>query len=118
MIPVVRLPIHRTSLRVMYVPSNEPRPLAVGDAPILGAVEPTDAEKIASWDTFVANSGTYDVTDSTITYRPMVAKSANLMTAGGPLTMTYHVSGDTLRQTFVAPWAPDSESRTTSTRIR
>jgi hypothetical protein len=35
---------------------------------MLGAVEPMDVEKVASWDTFIANSGAYEVTDSTITF--------------------------------------------------
>ena len=103
---------------IMLVPVSEPRPLAVGDAPIIGAVDPTDAEKVASWDTFIANSGTYEVTDSTITIRPMVAKSANLMAAGGPLTYTYHVMEDMLHMTFAPPWAPENETVTTLTRIR
>ena len=102
----------------MHVPVNEPRPLVVGDAPIIGSLEPTDAEKVASWDTFIANSGTYEVMDSTITTRPIVAKSANLMAAGGPLTYTYRVMEDTLHLTFVSPWAPEAETRTTLTRIR
>jgi hypothetical protein len=103
---------------MMYVPGNEPRPLDVGDAPILGAIDPTDAEKVASWDTFIANSGTYEVRDSTITFRPMVAKSANLMATGGPLTDTYHIVEDVLHLRFVPPWAPETETRTTLTRIR
>ncbi len=102
----------------MYVPANEPRSLVVGDAPIIGSIELTDAEKVASWDTFIANSGTYEVTDSTITFRPIVAKSANLMATGGPLTMTYRVMEDMLHLTFAPQWNAETETRTTLTRVR
>ena len=85
---------------------------------MLGALNPTDEEKVASWETFIANSGSYEATGSTLTTRPMVAKSANLMAGGGPLTMTYEVVGDTLYVTFAPPWTPDTETRTTLTRIR
>jgi hypothetical protein len=103
---------------MMYVPAGEPRPLDAGDVPILGALIPTDAEKIASWETFIANSGSYAISGSTLTTRPMVAKSANLMAAGSPLTMTYQVMGDTLLVSFAAQWTPEIELRTTLTRIR
>jgi hypothetical protein len=102
----------------MYVPTAEPRPLVAGDTPIIGAIEPTDAEKVASWDTFIANSGTYETTESTITTRPIVAKSANLMASGGPLTMSYHAMEGMLHLTFVRPWAPETESLITLVRIQ
>jgi len=103
---------------MMYVPTGEPRPLDEGDVPMLGALAPTDAEMIASWETIIANSGSYTTDGSTLTTRPMVAKSANLMAAGGPLTMTFQVMGDMLHVTFAAPWSPETELRTTLTRIR
>ena len=103
---------------IMYVPTGEPRPLAAGDAPIIGAINPTDAEKVASWNTFIANSGTYEVRDTTVTFRPVVAKSANLMAAGGPLVERYVLTDDTLQLWFAPPWAPDEETHTTLVRIQ
>ena len=86
--------------------------------PILGATNPTDAEKVASWNTFIANSGTYEVTESTITTRPIVAMSANLMASGGPLTMSFHAMEDMMHLTFAPPWAPGEEILTTLVRIK
>ena len=103
---------------MMYVPAGEPRPLDAGDVPILGALIPTDAEKIASWETIIANSGSYAISGSTLTTRPMVAKSANLMAAGDPLLMTYQVTGDTLQVSFAPQWTPEIQTLTTLTRIR
>ena len=102
---------------MMYVPSDQARPLDAGDVPMLGTLDPTDAEKIASWDTFIANSGSYEAVESTLTTRPIVAKVANLMAAGEPLTMSYEVSGDTLVVTFAPPWTPETETRTTLVRL-
>lgn len=108
-----------THYSMMYVPTGEQRPLDEGDTPMLGAFTPTDAEKIASWETFIANSGSYEVSGSTLTTRPMVAKSANLMASGGPLTMTYELMGDNmLHVSFTPVWNPEVETRTTLLRIR
>jgi len=107
-----------THYSMMYVPSEEPRPLDAGDIPMLGSLNPTDEEKVASWETFIANSGTYELSGDTLTTRPMVAKSANLMAAGGPLTMSYEVMGDMLHVTFAPPWTPDIETFTMLVRIR
>ena len=101
---------------VMYVPGDEPRELFAGDQPVLGAVEPTDAEKVVAFNSFIANSGTYELTDSTLTTWPMVAKTPNFM-AGGSLTFTYQVEDDNLRLTFRPPWEPDTEMAFTLTRL-
>jgi hypothetical protein len=104
---------------MMYVPAGEQRPLDEGDVSIIGALIPTDAEKVASWETIIANSGSYEVSGSTLTTRPMVAKSANLMASGGPLTMTYELMGDNmLHVSFTPVWNPEVETRTTLLRIR
>lgn len=100
---------------VMFVPGSEPRELFSGDEPVLGS-DPTDAEKLAAYDSFIANSGTYELTDSTLTTRPMVAKNPNFM-AGGSLTFTYRVEADTLRLTLRPPWAPETEIRSTLVRL-
>jgi hypothetical protein len=67
------------------------------------AVEPakdpqnlTDAEKIAryeQWGPFTANSGTYEVKGTTLTIRPIVAKSVEVMTGGTPLELTFKLEG-------------------------
>lgn|SRR4026208_768693 len=73
---------------MMRVTGNQPRTLAAKDSV-------TDAEKLAAYDSFIANSGTYEVTDSTLTTHPIVARSPNFM-SGGSDKYTFRVSGDTL----------------------
>ena len=73
---------------MMRVTGNQPRALAAKDSV-------TAAEKIAAYDSFVANSGTYEVADSTITVHPVVARSPNFM-AGGSDKYRFRVAGDTL----------------------
>ena len=100
----------------MYVPGDEPRELFSGDEPVLGAQEPTDAEVLTAFGSFIANSGTYEVSGSTIVTRPIVAKTPNFM-AGGSLSYTYRVDGDTLWLTINWPWDPDVEASFSLTRL-
>jgi hypothetical protein len=56
----------------------------------------TDAEKIAryeQWRGFAANSGTYEIKGSTLSTRPIVAKSVNLMTRQTPITWEFKLEG-------------------------
>lgn len=79
----------------------------------------TDAEKIAQyelWNPFTANSGTYQVTGSTLTTRPLVAKNPGVM--GGTQTREFKIDGSTL--TLIqksAAGQPASETRTRLTRV-
>ena len=73
---------------MMRVTGNQPRTLAATDSA-------KDAEVIAAYNSFVANTGTYEVADSTITIHPIVARSPNYM-AGGYDKYHFRVSGDTL----------------------
>lgn len=73
---------------IMRATGNQPRTLAAADSV-------TDAEKLAAYNSFVANSGTYEVADSTLTIHPVVARSPNFM-AGGSDKYTFRISGDTL----------------------
>ncbi|HZE70580.1 MAG TPA: lipocalin-like domain-containing protein [Pyrinomonadaceae bacterium] len=72
----------------MWVPGNQPRTLFKGDVP-------TNEEKIAAYDSFVANSGTYEVDGATLTLHPMVARSPNFM-AGGVSKYQLRIEGTTL----------------------
>ena len=58
------------------------------------AFVPTTDEMLAQYQTIIVNTGTYDVTGSTITYRPRVAKSPEFV--GGHSTMDYVIEGDVL----------------------
>jgi lipocalin-like protein len=73
---------------MMRVTGNQPRTLAAKDSA-------TDAEKLAAYNSFVANTGTYEVADSTLTIHPVVARSPNYM-SGGSDKYHFRVSGDTL----------------------
>mgnify|MGYP001792700345 CR=1 FL=1 len=77
-----------THYSMMRVTGNQPRALAAKDSV-------TDAEKLAAYDSFIANSGTYEVADSTLTIHPVVARSPNFM-AGGSDKYHFSVRGDTL----------------------
>ncbi len=87
-----------------------------GDEPVLGTQEPTDAEVLTAYGSFIANSGTYEVSGSTIVTRPIVAKTPNVM-AGGSLSYRYIVEGDALWLSPNLPWAPDVEVSIGLTRL-
>lgn len=59
---------------------------------------PTDAEKLEAYDSFVANSGRYEVHGDTITTRAYVARVPNYMHAwpDNKNNYTYEIDGDTL----------------------
>jgi len=73
---------------ILYIPGSEPRAL-------FKAEEPTNDEKIAGFDSFVGNAGTYEVTGSTLMIRPMVARFPNFM-AGGFSKYQFRIEGKTL----------------------
>jgi hypothetical protein len=73
---------------LMSVIGSEPRALYKAETP-------TDSERITAFNSFVANTGTYDITDSTLTLHPVVARYPNFM-AGGNQKQHFHVVGDTL----------------------
>jgi hypothetical protein len=77
---------------IMYVRGNKPRQLHAGFG--LG-YEATDAEKIESYGSFVANSGTYELSGSQLTTRPIVAKNPNYM-AYQSRTFEYRLEGKKL----------------------
>ena len=56
---------------------------------------PTDAERIAAYDSVLFNAGKYAVSDSTLTVWPVVARNPNYM-AGASESYRYRLSGDTL----------------------
>ena len=55
----------------------------------------SDAEKIAAYNSIIVNTGTYEVTGSTMVTRPISAKSQEYV-AGGYSDYDYRVEGDTL----------------------
>lgn len=74
--------------------------------------KPTDAEKLARYDAIVVNSGTYEISDSTLTTHPIVARVPEFM--GGRFVYEFRLTDETLQLTMVdeysydgvqAPWA-------------
>jgi hypothetical protein len=62
---------------------------------------PTDAEKIAryeQWVRFIGQSGTYQISGTTLTFRPVVAKTEELI--GRPRAVEFQVQGDALTLTI------------------
>ena len=70
------------------VTTTSPRALFVAETP-------TDAERVAAYESVLFNSGKYAVSDSTLTVWPVVARSPNFM-AGASESYRYRLSGDTL----------------------
>ena len=68
----------------VWVPQAEPRAVSAK------RWEPTAEEKIAHFESVVANSGAYDVSGSRVTLRPIVAKMPEF--AGGHLTYEFRPS--------------------------
>lgn len=76
---------------LMWVPGNTPRTL-------FKAQVPTDEEKLAAFDSLVASSGTYEVSGSTVTFRPIVARGPNTAF----INEQFSIDGDTLTLTWVS----------------
>lgn len=67
---------------------------------------PTDQERLAAYDNFITDAGTYDATDTTLTTHNFIAKVPNVMTGNPGITYRYNLEGDNLRLTFSGGWAP------------
>jgi hypothetical protein len=65
----------------------------------------TDEERLAAFDNFISNAGTYEMTGSTLTVRPMVAKVPGAMTGSG-FSYEYSLEGNLLVLVLSAAWAP------------
>ena len=79
-----------THYSVTQVRSEEPRsqPADFGTA---------SADEVrAAWAPFRAQAGTYEVSDTTLTTRPMVAKNPSTMAPGVMLAYAFRLRGDTL----------------------
>jgi hypothetical protein len=72
----------------VWVTQTEPRALAANPWAA------TREEMIANYQSLAANSGTYDVSESRLTIRPIVAKNPNF--PGGQLTYEFRIEGDML----------------------
>ena len=78
----------RRHYSMMRVTGNEPRAVPATD-------DFTDAESLAAFNSFIANTGTYEVVGRTLTIHPIVARVPNF-SAGGSDKYQFRVKGDTL----------------------
>lgn len=84
-----------THYSIMYVPGSERRSLFSGQ-------QPTEADLIKAYNSFIANSGRYDLNGNEITFRAYVAKDPGYMDAWPENGLTARVEreGETLKWTF------------------
>jgi hypothetical protein len=94
---------------MMFVPGEGPRTPFTTD-------RPSPAERITAFNSFRASSGTYELRDSHLVLRPLVARVPNLMTAGEQ-GYVYRLRGDSLWLTFEYPWTVDT-TRTARMKVR
>ena len=79
----------------------------------------SDKERLAAYDWFTANAGTYEIKGNTMTTRPLVAKNPDFMAPSAqPAAREFRVDGSTLVLTRKSPAGrPASEERTKLTRV-
>ncbi len=56
--------------------------------------QPNPEEMVAQYESIIVNTGTYEIDGSTVTFRPIIAKSPGFV--GGHQMSTFRVEGDTL----------------------
>ena len=70
--------------------------------PVLAAPATATADELrAAWGPFVAEAGTFEVTDNTITMRPIASKNPAIMGPGVFLTYSFKLEGKTMWVTQV-----------------
>lgn len=86
---------------IMYVSSDEARPRYEGESL-------TDAEKLAAYDSFVANSGRFNVEGDRLVYEAYMAKDPNYMAEWqeNGVTTTWQMVGENLKLTWVDGFTP------------
>ena len=82
---------------VVVVTGNTPRPDL--------SEKPTDAELLAAFSPFRGQSGTYEVSGTTVTLHPIVAKAPNAMHPDSLLTYSFKWEGKTLALTGISTQA-------------
>jgi len=85
----------------VYSLGADPRPLSAA------AFDPTSEEMIAQHETIIVNTGTYETDGSTITFRPVVAKSPEFI--GGHSKMDFQIDEGVLTLTVQSVLSADGE---------
>lgn len=96
----------------MFAPGVGPRRLFASDPN-----RPSEAEKVAAYDSIVASAGTYILKGTTLIMTASLHKNPNEM-AGEALTYSVEIDSNRLRMTVAhPPFAPGRERRTLLARI-
>ena len=83
------------------------------------AIDTATADQLRQmWAPFTANSGTYEVSGSTLTMRPLVAKNPNAMASGNFNTNSFKIEGNTLTLTQVGGQRGPAPNPTTTKLTR
>jgi hypothetical protein len=77
---------------------------------------PTDSQRLVAFNRFIANAGTFDRRDSTLTIRPLVAKNPNSMN-GWTHRMVLRQHGDSLWLIERLPWRRDPTQETVAVSL-
>ena len=75
--------------------------------------QPNPEEMVAQYESIIVNTGTYEIDGSTVTFRPIIAKSPGFV--GGHQTSTFRVEGDTLDISLAKIEQRDGPKRNTAT---
>ena len=86
----------------VYAPGAEPR------VPSAAPFEPTPEEMVAQYESIIVNTGTYEISGSTVTFRPVIAKSPGFV--GGHAMAEFQIAGDALTLTFQSIVSADGVS--------
>lgn len=78
----------KTHYSLMWVPGDKRRTFYVAEVP-------TNEEKLAAFDSLTASAGRYEVSGTTVTFRPIVGKSPTF-TSGAFITEQFRIEGNTM----------------------
>jgi hypothetical protein len=97
---------------MMFVFGNEPRPRYSGEAL-------TDAETLAAYGSFVANSGRYSISGNEVTTVAYMAKDPNYMAdfEENDVTLTFRIDGETLHLTWPETFGVGAQLKGTFRKI-
>ena len=87
---------------IMLIPGDSPRAILPPDA--------TSEQRLAAFEDFIADAGSYEATDTLLTMRNIIAKVPNVMNSGAGSPYRYWLNGDTLTLRFSAGWAAGGET--------
>jgi hypothetical protein len=100
----------RSYYSAVWTPSTGPRP------PYADRWRPTDEEKVKAYDSIVVNTGTYELTETELITRPIIARVPGF--GGGTATYKYKLDGDDLFLEMVEEYSGDGIRATWLDRTR